>query len=69
MCINAKVVEPGRTKGGAVCNSLLKALYDFENGDVMIHDGAELQRSDLSIDAAGVGHCDRDPHYLQAQAG
>lgn len=49
MCINAKVVEPGRTKGGAVCNSLLKALYDFENGDVMIHDG-QVDSFDYAVD-------------------
>jgi hypothetical protein len=33
MNIGTKVCEPGKSKGGAVCNALLKALYDFENGD------------------------------------
>mmetsp|Transcript_16773 Transcript_16773/g.31782 ORF Transcript_16773/g.31782 Transcript_16773/m.31782 type:complete len:592 (+) Transcript_16773:45-1820(+) len=35
MNIGEKVTDPGRTMGGAICNSLLKVLYDFENSDFL----------------------------------
>lgn len=50
MNINEKVAEPGRTEGGAVCNSLLKALYDFENGEVVVDDDHQADTFDYAID-------------------
>ena len=35
MKIGEKATEPGLSLGGPICNSLLKALYDFENGDLI----------------------------------
>lgn len=35
MNIGEKVAEPGCVIGGAICNTLLKVLYDFENGDFL----------------------------------
>lgn len=38
MNIDAKAVEPGKSTGLPISNTLLKALYDFENGDVVLED-------------------------------
>lgn len=38
MNIDAKAVEPGKSTGLPISNTLLKALYDFENGDVALED-------------------------------
>lgn len=50
--IGEKVAEPGCVVGGAICNSLLKVLYDFENGDIFDEksDGLDFGVNDKLFD-------------------
>lgn len=49
MNIDAKAVEPGKSTGLPISNTLLKALYDFENGDVALEDDQD-DNIDYGID-------------------
>jgi len=50
MSIGEKATEPGLSLGGSVCNSLLKALYDFENGESLVDDERVDDYGDYAVE-------------------
>jgi len=58
--IGKKATEPGVSSGGAISNSLLKALYDFQNEELTIGASEEHCTEDYAINEGNLFEDDED---------